>query len=86
MAPPSYRGAMIWLDGDLWWRIRLANTTFKCWESVLVRESKCKNELTGKYFEINFLIKIPYIYIYIFQEYEETCLFTKHESLQGDSP
>ena len=21
-----------------------------------------------------------------FQEYEETCLFTKHESLQGDSP
>ena len=27
-----------------------------------------------------------YIYIYIFQEYEETCLFIKHESLQGDSP
>ena len=26
------------------------------------------------------------LYIYIFQEYEETCLFTKHESLQGDSP
>ena len=23
---------------------------------------------------------------FIFQEYEETCLFTKHESLQGDSP
>ena len=22
----------------------------------------------------------------LFQEYEETCLFTKHESLQGDSP
>ena len=22
----------------------------------------------------------------VFQEYEETCLFTKHESLQGDSP
>ena len=24
--------------------------------------------------------------VYLFQEYEETCLFTKHESLQGDSP
>ena len=23
---------------------------------------------------------------WVFQEYEETCLFTKHESLQGDSP
>ena len=27
-----------------------------------------------------------YYYVCIFQEYEETCLFTKHESLQGDSP
>ena len=25
-------------------------------------------------------------FIVLFQEYEETCLFTKHESLQGDSP
>ena len=27
-----------------------------------------------------------FVLVYIFQEYEETCLFTKHESLQGDSP
>ena len=27
-----------------------------------------------------------YKMLYIFQEYEETCLFTKYESLQGDSP
>ena len=27
-----------------------------------------------------------YVNRQVFQEYEETCLFTKHESLQGDSP
>ena len=30
--------------------------------------------------------RLPVITLYLFQEYEETCLFTKHESLQGDSP
>ena len=34
-----------------------------------------------KHYHVNTLL-----FIYIFQEYEETCLFTKHESLQGDSP
>ena len=28
----------------------------------------------------------PFFVHTVFQEYEETCLFTKHESLQGDSP
>ena len=27
-----------------------------------------------------------YVSVQVIQEYEETCLFTKHESLQGDSP
>ena len=39
---------------------------------------------------IYFILLLSYvkvsILLCIFQEYEEACLFTKHESLQGDSP
>ena len=32
------------------------------------------------------LSHISFCLLFLFQEYEETCVFTKHESLQGDSP
>ena len=42
------------------------------------------------YLQIGCISVFMYVYasiwIHVFQEYEETCLFTKHESLQGDSP
>ena len=31
-------------------------------------------------------VLMVFVCMFVFQEYEETCLFTKHESLQGDSP
>ena len=60
------------------WRGHLKNVGM--YSRRIAYRDTCYMNKTGLYFEINFYIKIPYI----FQEYVETCLFTQHDSLQAN--
>ena len=53
--------------------------------SILIDRNKTKRQLII-YYRDSTELSVSIVGSLLFQEYEETCLFTKHESLQGDSP